>query len=307
MTDLPTREELDRRSLAPVYPIPVDELPTIYELMGHVAREIGTVAKNLKNVEAGYAARSIDDVLDKIHDPLANAGIFLAPKVLRANFRDVFVGRNQTRMREATLRIRWRFYGPRGDYVDAVTQGEALDTGDKAVNKAQSAALKYALLHVFTVPISSGDREADETSPERATEQPDQFVGMTEEQLDTIVELARTYKEQGGQPGRWPVVLGVRLIRGKNMIASRDEAEDVIDQLRDLTRVKTDDAGDEHVTPTPEPHAALCPACGEPINDSNPFHSYPGSDGSMVIGCLACAPMTDDAAATAAEAARGEA
>lgn len=140
--------------------------PTIFEAMAKVAEEIGAVAKNLKNVESGYAARGIDDVLNAVHGPLTKNGVTVAPKVLRADYEVVEVGRNRTQMRQATLRVRFRFYGPRGDHIDVVTCGEALDSGDKATNKAMGGAFKYALLHTFTIPLIGDD--ADSSSPERS-------------------------------------------------------------------------------------------------------------------------------------------
>lgn len=134
---------------------------TVHQAMAAVMKAVGPVAKDLKNEKAGYAARSIDGVMDALHDPMAEAGVFVVPEVESAEYAVVEVGKNKTPMRQATLRVRWRFYGPAGDCVEAVTYGEALDSGDKATNKAQSAALKYALLQTFLVPVTGDDADAD--------------------------------------------------------------------------------------------------------------------------------------------------
>ena len=47
------------------------------------------------------------------------------------------------------------------------TFGEAMDSGDKATNKAMSAAYKYAAFMTFAIP-TEGDNDADATSHEVA-------------------------------------------------------------------------------------------------------------------------------------------
>jgi hypothetical protein len=48
------------------------------------------------------------------------------------------------------------------------TYGEAMDSGDKATNKAMSAAYKYAAFQAFCIP-TEGDNDADATTPEPVT------------------------------------------------------------------------------------------------------------------------------------------
>jgi hypothetical protein len=47
------------------------------------------------------------------------------------------------------------------------TYGEAMDSADKATNKAMSAAYKYAAFLAFCIP-TEGDNDADATTPEPA-------------------------------------------------------------------------------------------------------------------------------------------
>jgi hypothetical protein len=44
-----------------------------------------------------------------------------------------------------------------------VTYGEAMDSGDKATNKAMSAAYKYAAMQAFCIP-TEGDNDADSST-----------------------------------------------------------------------------------------------------------------------------------------------
>jgi hypothetical protein len=47
-----------------------------------------------------------------------------------------------------------------GSEVKVTTYGEAMDSGDKATNKAMSAALKYAFMQTFTIP-TEGDNDSE--------------------------------------------------------------------------------------------------------------------------------------------------
>jgi hypothetical protein len=58
-----------------------------------------------------------------------------------------------------------------GSSHTARTFGEASDSGDKATNKAMSAAMKYAVLMTFTVP-TEGDNDADAATPPDAVATP---------------------------------------------------------------------------------------------------------------------------------------
>ena len=67
-----------------------------------------------------------------------------------------------------------------GSRHTVVTYGEAMDSGDKATNKAMSAAYKYALLQTFAIP-TEGDNDADATTHE--------VQPMNERLLNVLQEL----------------------------------------------------------------------------------------------------------------------
>lgn len=53
-----------------------------------------------------------------------------------------------------------------GSYVDAVTIGEGMDSGDKATNKAMAVAFKYACFQVFCIPtVEMNDPDGDTPDP----------------------------------------------------------------------------------------------------------------------------------------------
>src|SRR5574340_122354 len=65
-----------------------------------------------------------------------------------------------------------------------VTYGEAMDSGDKATNKAMSAAYKYAAFQAFAIP-TEGDNDADATTHEVAARK-DTDAASVRDYLDAI-------------------------------------------------------------------------------------------------------------------------
>ncbi|MFD8839764.1 ERF family protein [Streptomyces griseofuscus] len=135
--------------------------PSVYELMSRVMRDVRDVGKNGENKSQNYRFRGVDDAIGALAQPLRDHGVFMTPEVL--DFKTELRGR----MNAVMMRVAFHFYGPAGDHVTAITMGEASDVADKASNKAMSAALKYALVHTFMIPVDSkslddGDRDHPE-------------------------------------------------------------------------------------------------------------------------------------------------
>ncbi|MGV9278144.1 ERF family protein [Streptomyces griseosporeus] len=135
--------------------------PSVYELMARVMRDVRNVGKNGENKSQNYNFRGVDDAIGALAQPLRDHGVFMTPEVL--DFKTELRGR----MNAVMMRVAFHFYGPAGDHVTAVTMGEASDVADKASNKAMSAALKYALIHTFMIPVDEkslddGDRDHPE-------------------------------------------------------------------------------------------------------------------------------------------------
>jgi hypothetical protein len=137
----------------------------IYSRIVAVMADVGAIAKDKRNTQQSYNFRGIDDVYNELHNTLAKHGVFTVPYVLdeRSEERPTRDGKGLLLYR--VLKIRYRFYAPDGSFVTAVLMGEGMDSGDKASNKAQAVAHKYALLQVFAIPTEEPkDPEVD--SPE---------------------------------------------------------------------------------------------------------------------------------------------
>jgi len=153
----------------------VSEHPTIYETLGAVMRDVGHVAKREKNAAQNFNFRGIDAVINTVGPVFRQHGVVPIPIVESAEYDEVSVGRNQTKMRQCTVRITYRFYGPAGDFVDSTVVAESMDSGDKATAKAHSVAYRTCLLQVLAIPTDEPDPDA--SSYERSPAAPAAPVG----------------------------------------------------------------------------------------------------------------------------------
>ena len=154
---------------------PPHVLTAINAVMVDIARD--GIAKDRENIQQKYKFRGIDDVYNALAPLLAVHNLIIKPKCLT---RDVTerTGRSYDGKPGATLiyvvvamefELISALDGSRE--VSGPFYGEAMDSGDKATNKAQSAAFKYFAMQQFVIP-TEGDNDADATThavePKRA-------------------------------------------------------------------------------------------------------------------------------------------
>lgn len=162
-----------------VGPDEMEKMMSVHEAMAAVTKAVSYIAKQRSN-GVNYEFRGIDAVMNHLHGPLADNGLFLSPRVLddwQANQIAGTPDRNgNARMQtQALFRVCIDVYHEDGSMV---TIGPGLaqshDYGDKAVYQAQQNAIKYLLLEAFAIPTAEMDmdaREADPVSPELTPEQ----------------------------------------------------------------------------------------------------------------------------------------
>jgi len=135
----------------------------IQEVMAEVAR-IG-INKTGVNQEQNYRFRSVDAVYEVMNPILTKVGLVMVPRMLSSS-RTESVSKSGTLLFTSVVEAEFDFVAVSdGSKHTARTIGEGRDSGDKATNKAMSAAFKYALLMTFVVPLFGHD-EGDSTSPE---------------------------------------------------------------------------------------------------------------------------------------------
>lgn len=74
--------------------------------------------------------------------------------------------------RFAVLLGTFRFSAADGSFVEAIAYGEAMDSGDKAVTKAQSVAFRIALFQTFVVPTKATAIDPEEDGDDEPADIP---------------------------------------------------------------------------------------------------------------------------------------
>lgn len=138
------------------------DYPTIFELIARVMEDIEPVAKKTKHQQQGFMYRGVDDVTIAADDALTKHGVIgPVPYAESVAYESTEVGKNRTPTRIAQVMVKYRLYGPRGDYVETQVPGEAMDSGDKSTPKAMSVAYRIALLQMLRIPTGEKDPTAN--------------------------------------------------------------------------------------------------------------------------------------------------
>lgn len=161
----------------------------IYAAISAAMADISAIGKDKYNQQQGFKFRGIDDVMNALKPILTKNKIFTVPQVLEQT-REIKVTAKGGELRYSLLKIAFRFYATDGSFVEAVTLGEGMDSGDKASNKAMAIAYKYALFQVFCIPteeMTDPDGESYETKHEtqKKPEQPKPQSKPTENPSET--------------------------------------------------------------------------------------------------------------------------
>jgi hypothetical protein len=134
--------------------------------------KIGITKDGRNNQGAGYNFRGIDQVYNTLSPLLAEYGLCILPRVVKSE---------QTERNSAKGSVLIYSYvtmefdlvsSEDGSKHTICTVGEAFDSGDKSMNKAMSAAYKYAAFQAFAIP-TEGDNDADahthQVAPKKTT------------------------------------------------------------------------------------------------------------------------------------------
>lgn len=147
----------------PQTPAPVAVYHAINAVQADLART--GIAKDRRNQQQGYQFRGIDDVYAALAPLLAKHQLCILPRMLARTSTERQTPRGGV-LFYVTVEAEFDFVSAEdGSRHTVRTFGEAMDSGDKATNKAMSAAYKYACLQAFSIP-TEGDNDADATSHE---------------------------------------------------------------------------------------------------------------------------------------------
>lgn len=119
------------------------------------------IAKNRTNTQgASFKFRGIDDVYNAVSPLLAEHGLCILPRMISRTCEERLSNAGKA-LFYVTVEAEFDFVSAEdGSSHTCRTFGEAMDSGDKATNKAMSAAYKYAAFQAFAIP-TEGDNDAD--------------------------------------------------------------------------------------------------------------------------------------------------
>lgn len=143
----------------------VEPAPLIFSKIAEVMKEVDYIGKGRKNAAQGYNFRGIDDVYNTLHAPFSKAGIFVTNQILKRETAQVPT-KSGGLQQHVVLHIRYTLHASDGSSVTTEASGEAMDSGDKAEGKAQSYALKVALMQLFCIPTEE-QKDTEYQSHER--------------------------------------------------------------------------------------------------------------------------------------------
>lgn len=173
----------------------------IAAITGELAKE--GIAKNRKNEQQHYNFRGIDDIYKHIAPLIAAHGLTVTPRVQGKTLSER-VNKIGTVIFSVTVDVEYEMVSSLdGSRQTARVYGEAMDSGDKATNKAMSAAYKYFCIQTFCIP-TEGDNDADATTHEvlaRQADVPFSAPQSTAPLADAVAEFRSLVAQAQAKPG----------------------------------------------------------------------------------------------------------
>lgn len=175
----------------------------IYSAIAEIMGELSPIAKTQKNSSqgGGYNYRGIDQFYNELGPLFAKHKIFSVPSVLDKKT-SVVKSRGGHDLRFVELTMKYTFYAEDGSFVETVVAGEAMDSGDKASNKAMAVAHKYALMQIFTVPtaeLDDPDKESHLINFNKPSEQPSPIKPKSEKTISDLKSEIRAFAKAKGR------------------------------------------------------------------------------------------------------------
>lgn len=169
--------------------------PTVHQAFAQVMADVRAIEKNDRNQQQGFTFRGIDAVMQAVGPALRTHGVVIVPAAEELKS-ETYQTSKGTMMRNVTVTMRYQVFGPAGDSFEGRTFGEAADSGDKAVTKAQSVAYRTFLLQALTVP--TGDPDPDADTHERVAAPP---LSPADAARAKLLAFVRAHKLDAGKVG----------------------------------------------------------------------------------------------------------
>ncbi|MBE4946301.1 MULTISPECIES: ERF family protein [unclassified Enterobacter cloacae complex] len=181
----------------------------VYAAISAVAKEMAStgISKDRVNKVQGFNFRGIDQVYNALAPALVTHGLVILPRLTERTCTER-INKNGTALFYVVVKAEFDFVSTEDGSIHTVTTyGEAMDSGDKATNKAMSIAYKYAAFQAFCIPTEEtaidADAEVHQVAPQDAEAALKEF-GDKATLAQSVEELQAAYKEV------WPKLGGVK-------------------------------------------------------------------------------------------------
>ncbi|MGM7903192.1 ERF family protein [Yersinia enterocolitica] len=155
------------------------ETKLVYKAISAVAGELseqGIKKERKQGSQVTYAFRGIDAVYNALAPALVKHGLLILPRCTERTSCER-VSKSGGALFYITVRAEFDFVSVEdGSIHTVVTFGEAMDSGDKATNKAMSIAYKYAAFQAFCIPTEETAADPDAEIHQPAPRTPDQIL-----------------------------------------------------------------------------------------------------------------------------------
>ena len=195
----------------------------VYAAISAVARDMATtgISKDRKNEQQGFNFRGIDQVYNALAPALVNHGLLILPRITERTVTERTTQKGGV-LFYVVVKADFDFVSTEDGSIHTVTTyGEAMDSGDKATNKAMSIAYKYAAFQAFCIPTEEtaidADAEVHHIKPADADQilaEFTQYAGSENDSKKLQEQYASTWQRLNGWPdhqAKCKDVTGIRI------------------------------------------------------------------------------------------------
>lgn len=195
----------------------------VYAAISAVAKDMATtgISKDCKNAQQGFNFRGIDQVYNALAPALVNHGLLILPRITERTVTERTTQKGGV-LFYVVVKADFDFVSTEDGSIHTVTTyGEAMDSGDKATNKAMSIAYKYAAFQAFCIPTEEtaidADAEVHHLKPADADQilaEFTQYAGAENDSKKLQEQYASTWQRLNGWPdhqAKCKDVTGIRI------------------------------------------------------------------------------------------------
>ena len=169
----------------------------VYQAINAVMLDMSAegISKSRRNQQQGYQFRGIDDTYNALSSVLSKHGLLMLPRIL-SRICDERTTKSGGALFYVTVEAEFDLVSAEDGSKHTIrTFGEAMDSADKATNKAMSAAYKYAAMQAFCIP-TEGDNDADSTTHDVAARQFPETKAAPKKWVDDMLAKIRNAETQ---------------------------------------------------------------------------------------------------------------